>query len=328
VLRHAGLLLRRSRRKSHYTRQPVKSQNFMEGADLSPKKGLQEFRVVEACELLPFLLRLPLRLSRKEAKDLLRFGAVTTSHHKRVRHDTRLERGDIVTIAKRKPAAVVGGELQGLKIIHIDDAIVVVEKPAGLLSMGSEREKERTAHRILNHHLKAMTGARVQQAFIVHRLDRETSGLMMLARNEAVQQAIQANWKRVTKKYQAVVTGEPPESSGTLADQLAETTSLMVRRVHTGGETAITHYKVLRRYAGRSLLELTIETGRKHQIRVQLAEAGWPVLGDRKYGRRDDPGKRLALHSCELTFNHPVTGEPMTLRSALPARLRSLIERA
>jgi 23S rRNA pseudouridine1911/1915/1917 synthase len=291
-------------------------------------KGSQQFCVGEGCELLPYLLKLPLRLSRKAAKDLLRFGAVTVPRYGRVRHDTRLQPGDIVTIAKEKPAVAPGGEFQGLKIVHLDDAIVVVDKPAGLLSMGSEKEKGRTAHRLLNEHLKAMTGAREQQAFIVHRLDRETSGLMMFARNETVQRALQENWKRVTKRYQAVVEGELPEASGTLSDRLAETRSLMVRRVQSGGEVAITHYRAMRSNAGRSLLELTIETGRKHQIRVQLAGAGYPVIGDRKYGTRDDSAGRLALHSCELTFAHPATGEPTTFRSAMPARLRALIERA
>jgi 23S rRNA pseudouridine1911/1915/1917 synthase len=291
-------------------------------------KGSQQFRVGEDCELLPYLLKLPLQLSRKEAKDLLRFGAVTVSRYPRVRHDTLLQPGDIVTIATGKPAAAPGDKLQGLKIVHLDDTIVVVDKPAGLLSMGSEKEKERTAHRLLNEHLKAITGAREQQAFIVHRLDRETSGLMMFARDEAVQRTLQENWKGVTKRYQAVVEGGPPEASGKLVDRLAENASLMVRRVQSGGEVAITHYRVMRRNGGRSLLELTIETGRKHQIRVQLAGAGCPVVGDRKYGKREETVKRLALHSCELSFGHPVTGELIKFRSTLPARLRALIERA
>jgi 23S rRNA pseudouridine1911/1915/1917 synthase len=285
----------------------------------------QLFSVGEECELLPYLLTLPMRLSRKEAKDLLRFGAVTIPGHAQVRHDTRLKPGDVVTIATRKSPSAAAPDLKDLKIVHLDDAIVVIDKPAGLLTMGSEREKERTAHRIINEHLKALTNVKQQQAFIVHRLDRETSGLMMLARSEAVQTALQKNWKVVTKRYQAVVDGQPPEASGTLVDRLAENAALMVRRVPSHGELAITHYRVMRRHAGRSLLELTIATGRKHQIRVQLAGAGCPVLGDRKYGGRDDAARRLALHSCELSFCHPLTGEAMTFRSPLPAQLRALV---
>jgi 23S rRNA pseudouridine1911/1915/1917 synthase len=288
-------------------------------------KGSQRFNVSEECELLPYLLTLPMRLSRKEAKDLLRFGAVTVPGHAQVRHDTRLKPGEVVTIATRKSPSAAAPDLKDLKIVHLDGAIVVIDKPAGLLAMGSEHEKEKTAHRIINEHLKAMTNERRQQAFIVHRLDRETSGLMMLARSEAVQTILQKNWKEVTKRYQAVVEGQPPETSGTLIDRLAENAALMVRRVPSHGELAITHYRVMRRYAGKSLLELTIATGRKHQIRVQLAGAGCPVLGDRKYGGREDRARRLALHSCELSFSHPLTGEAMTFRSPLPAQLRALV---
>jgi 23S rRNA pseudouridine1911/1915/1917 synthase len=297
----------------------------------------RQFNVDKKCELLPYLLTLPLGLSRKRAKDLLRFGAVTISRHLPARHDARLEPGDVVTISMVKPPRGVvvephrlrpgprQGLRQGLRIVHLDDAIVVVDKPAGLLSMGSELEKERTAHRILNEHLKALTESRRQQAFIVHRLDRETSGLMMFARNEVVQTALQRNWKDVTKRYQAVVEGAPPEVRGTLIDRLAENASLKVHRVGTGGELAITHYRLIRRHANKSLLEVTLETGRRHQIRVQLAAAGYPVVGDRQYGARSDPARRLALHSCELIFRHPISDESMEFRSPLPPRLRSLI---
>ncbi|HSR57174.1 MAG TPA: RNA pseudouridine synthase, partial [Candidatus Binataceae bacterium] len=200
----------------------------------------------------------------------------------------------------------------------------VIDKPAGLLSIGSEREKERTAHRILNEHLKALEKSPMQQAFIVHRLDRETSGLMIFARNESVQSALQRNWKSVTKKYLALVEGTPSRAEATLKDHLMETRSLVVRRVATGGDLAITHYRVLKKCGDRSLLELTLETGRKHQIRVQLAAIGHPIVGDKKYGARSDPARRLALHSCELTFRHPISGASMEFRSPMPDRLKAL----
>jgi 23S rRNA pseudouridine1911/1915/1917 synthase len=286
----------------------------------------RRFRVAAECELLPYLISQGSGLSRKQAKDLLRFGAVTVEGKAEVRHDTRLKAGDLVTIAARGQTRVASLELHGLRIVHIDNAIVVVDKPAGLLSMGTEREKERTAHRILNEHLKAITNSKAQQAFIVHRLDRETSGFMMFARSEPIQAALQGNWKLVTKKYFAVVEGQPSNPSGTLKDNLIEATSMMVRRVDNGGEVAITHYRVLKGHADRSLLELTLATGRKHQIRVQLAGLGHPVVGDRRYGAKTDPARRLALHSCELRFHHPVSGETIELRSALPGRLKALME--
>ena len=284
-----------------------------------------QFSVSSRCELLPYLLGLPLGLSRKQAKDLLRFRAVTVKRITTVRHDTRLEPGDVVTIAAGKQIPVGALERHGLKIIHLDDDIVVIDKRAGLLSMGSDREKERTAHRLLNEHLKALTKSPLQQAFIVHRLDRETSGLMMFARSRLIQAALQQRWKNITKKYLAVVEGAPSKGEGTIRDNLVESKSFRVHRVERGGEPAITHYRVLRTGQRRSLIELTLETGRKSQIRVQMAGLGHPIVGDRKYGASSDPARRLALHSCELKFCHPVSGASMDFRSALPSRLMALI---
>ena len=285
-----------------------------------------QFSASSRCELLSFLMGLPLGLSRKQAKDLLRFRAVTVKRLTRVRHDTQLEPGDVVTIATGRQAPAASIEPLGLKIIHLDDDVVVVDKRAGLLSIGSADEKERTAHRILNQHLKALTNSPLQQAFIVHRLDRGTSGLMMFARSRAIQAALQQNWRTVTKKYLAVVEGVPSRAEGTLRDNLVESKSLKMHRVERGGDLAITHYRVLRTGRNRSLVEFTLETGRKNQIRVQIAGLGHPIVGDRKYGATTDPVKRLALHSFELKFDHPVSGASIHFRSAMPGQFMALIE--
>jgi RluA family pseudouridine synthase len=284
-----------------------------------------QFSVNSRCELLPYLLTLPLGLSRKAAKDLLRFRSVTVTRVPSVRHDTQLEPGDIVTIASGKQIPAASIERHGLKIVYLDDHIVVVDKRAGLLSMGSEGEKERTAHRILNDHLKALSGASSQTAFIVHRLDRETSGLMIFARSRAIQAELQQNWKAVTKKYLAVVEGVLSKAEGTLRDNLVESKSLRMRRVERGGELAITHYRVLQKGRANSLVEITLETGRKNQIRVQMAGLGHPVVGDRKYGATTDPARRLALHSTDLKFRHPVSGISMNFHSPLPTRLKEAL---
>jgi 23S rRNA pseudouridine1911/1915/1917 synthase len=284
----------------------------------------QQFAVASACELLPYLVGLPAGLSRKQAKDLLRFRAVKVRGKAKVQHDTRLEPGDVVTIGARKPVHPVEVARHGLEIVHLDDDVVVVDKPAGLLAMGSDREKERTAHRILNEHLKMLTKSRGQQAFIVHRLDRETSGLMLFARNESAQAALQRDWQSVTKKYLAVVAGVPADIRGTLQDRLAESKSFVVHRVARGGDIAITHYRVLRSLRDKALLELTLETGRKHQIRVQLAVRGHPVMGDRKYGGQSSLAQRLVLHASELRFRHPVSGASLEFHSALPSQLKAL----
>jgi 23S rRNA pseudouridine1911/1915/1917 synthase len=286
----------------------------------------REFTVAAQCELLPFLTNLPLNLSRKQAKDLLRFRAVTLHDRGKVQHDTQLHPGEIVHVLLSKRVHPPELASFGLDILHLDDAVVVVDKPAGLLAMGSEREKERTAHRILNERLKILTKSHEQQAFIVHRLDRETSGLMLFARTAAVQAALQDDWKNVTKKYFAVVAGRPAERQGTLRDHLVESKSFIVRPVEQGGELAITNYRVLHSQKNKALLELTLETGRKHQIRVQLASRGYPILGDRKYGLKDATTRRLALHACYLRFRHPVSGTALEVRSALPGQLKALME--
>ena len=286
----------------------------------------RQFRVASECELLLFLLGPPLNLPRKQAKDLLRFKQVAVRDEPQVRHDTRLQPGDIVKIIQRPQVHDRSLERAGLRVLHIDDAIVVVDKPAGLLSMGSDREKEKTVHRILNDHLKAAAKSSRQQVFIVHRLDRETSGLMIFARNESVQAALQDNWKDVTKKYFAVAEGVPANVQGTLRDRLIESKSFKVHRVERGGELAIMHYRVVNSGGDRSLLELTLETGRKHQIRVQLGAIGHPIVGDQKYGARSNDARRLALHACEIKFRHPISGAALEFRSELPRLLRGLIE--
>lgn len=289
--------------------------------------ALRHFRVDSPCELLPYLLDLSLGLSRKQTKDLLRFHAVRVRNRVTIRHDTLLQAGDLVTIALRKrPDDNTAVTRHDLRIVYLDDAIVVIDKPAGLLSMGSAREKDKTAYRLLNEHLKALTNSSLQQVFIVHRLDRETSGLMIFARSEVVQAALQQNWKQASKKYLAVVQGVPGSPRGTLRDNLIEGKSLLVHRVVQGGELAITHYRVIRHYADKALLELTLETGRKHQIRVQLAILGHPIMGDRKYGPRTASARRLALHAFDLRFPHPVSAAPMQFQSPLPAQINDLLK--
>lgn len=287
----------------------------------------REFRVAAECELLAFLLDPPIGLSRKQAKDLLKFQTVAVRGKSRVRHDTLLTPGDVVEIGSSGRPPDKSLAHAGLRLVYMDEAVVVIDKPPGLLSMGSEREKEKTAHRMLNEYLKALTKSQRQQIFIVHRLDRETSGLMIFARSESVQAALQRNWKKVTKHYLAIVHGNLKRESGVLRDQLKEGKTFKVHRVERGGELAITHYRVAKVYEDRSLLELGLETGRKHQIRVQLAAIGHPILGDRNYGLADDGARRLALHSCELKFDHPVSHEPMEFHSELPEALQRLLAR-
>jgi 23S rRNA pseudouridine1911/1915/1917 synthase len=205
---------------------------------------------------------------------------------------------------------------RGLTLVHEDDAILVVIKPAGLLTVATERERERTAYRLLWDYL----GSKQARPFIVHRLDRETSGLLVFAKSESVKRTLQAQFeaRTVERVYRALVEGRPTRELGTLESRLAEDRMLRVRSAERG-RVAITHYRVLAARRENTLIELRLGTGRRHQIRVQLAESGWPIVGDVTHGGPRSGAGRLCLHATRLGFVHPVTGAPVVFESAPPA---------
>ena len=205
--------------------------------------------------------------------------------------------GATVALGARAKAAPFPRELGR---VHEDEAMLVVVKPAGLLTIATERERERTAYRLLWDYL----AARGERPFIVHRLDRETSGLLVFARTEAAKRALQAQFeaRSVERVYRALVAGRPAREEGTLESRLA-----------------ITRYRVVTARRGESLLELTLGTGRRHQIRVQLAEAGWPIVGDVTHGGPRGDAGRICLHATRLAFAHPTTGARVAFESAAPA---------
>ena len=295
------------------------------GARMPKEKS---YRVQQTDELLPFLLSLPLQLSRKDAKNLLRFKAVVVPGITHPRHDTRLKAGTEVLISLGKHTPTGTTLPGGLKIIYEDDAIVVIDKPAGLLSVESDSETIRTAFFKILQHLQARSVDGRGEIAVVHRLDRETSGLLIFAKSREIGGALQERWKSVTKKYFAVVEGVPSPATGTLRDYLSETNSLLVHPSdpkRADAKEAITHYRVVKASRTTALVELTLETGRKNQLRVQLAHAGHPIVGDSKYGAKTNPARRLALHAGELSFHHPVTEKPLHFKSPLPAKLRALL---
>jgi 23S rRNA pseudouridine1911/1915/1917 synthase len=289
------------------------------------------YRVRQSTELLPFLLALPGGLSRKDAKNLLRFKAVAVPGVPAPRHDTPLRAGTEIRIAlgKHTPAGTVLPS--GVEIVFEDEALIVIAKPPGLLTIATDTEKTRTAYAQLTAYVRARAPRGDARVFIVHRLDRETSGLLVFARTEPVKYALQHAWKSVTKKYHAIVQGTPAPERGAFRSALVEESdSLRVhstRPTHDDARPAVTHYRVLRSGVETSLVELSLDTGRKNQIRVHLAEAGHPILGDEKYGATLDPARRLALHAVELHLRHPLTGEALHFTSPLPESLRSLVSR-
>jgi 23S rRNA pseudouridine1911/1915/1917 synthase len=208
-----------------------------------------------------------------------------------------------------------------LRLVHEDQHILVVDKPAGLLTIATETERLRTAYRLLRDWVKTQGDGRI---FIVHRLDRETSGLLVFATSPAVKRALQAQFeaRTVTRVYAARVEGVVRDQEGTLTDHLVEDRALRVRTVRgRAGQEAITRYRVVERHRDATVLELTLVTGRRGQIRAQLGAWGHPIVGDRSYGSRHDPLRRVCLHATRLAFIHP-DGRRVSFESPPPPGFR------
>ncbi len=282
--------------------------------------------VTEAAELLPFLFENWPDMKRTRIKQWLKFGSVRVNDHSVTRHDHKLKPGDKITIkVERTPRKAAAPLPAGLEIVHEDDAIIVLHKGAGWLTVATDSGNGRTAYAALTDHVRA-TDAR-NRVWIVHRLDRDTSGLIVFAKTEPYKRVLQQNWHRFDKTYLAIVEGIVKRDSGTLRCHLNEEFSLRVRSVPPGDETreAITHFKVLKRTHNTTLVELKLETGRRHQLRVHLSDMGHPIVGDKPYGAKTDPARRLALHASELRFEHPATNEEMMFELPLPGVLMKLI---
>ena len=210
--------------------------------------------------------------------------------------------------------------LPGLFILHEDQDILVVDKAPGLLTIATETDREHTAYRLLTDYVREGCGRSRKRIFIVHRLDRDTSGVLIFAKNETVKRYLQEHWADTRKTYLAVVHGTPIRSEGMIVNYLAENAA---HRVYTTrdpakGQLAKTAWRVLQANRAFSLLEIDLLTGRKNQIRVHLAEFGYPVVGDHKYGRADDSHKQMALHARSISFTHPVTGAQRVFEAVVP----------
>jgi 23S rRNA pseudouridine1911/1915/1917 synthase len=228
---------------------------------------------------------------------------------------------------RRKSASSARFLLKGLAILYEDKDILVVDKPAGLLAVATEREKSRTAHSILTDYIRTGCGRSRKRLFVVHRLDRDTSGALIFAKSEEAKFRLQDQWKQTEKKYLAIVQGKFEKSSGTITTYLAEDKAYKVYSTSdsTKGKLSQTAYKVLRTIKGYSLLEVALLTGRKNQIRVHLAGIGHPIVGDRKYGNVDESLSRMALHARSISFKHPFSGKHLTFESRVPEFFTKLV---
>lgn len=240
-----------------------------------------------------------------------------------VTRDGRAAVGERDRVALIPGASAPGIRDQGrlpspLRLIHEDDQLLVVDKPPGLLTIATERERHRTVYRMVWDHLASQRPP--GRPFIVHRLDRETSGLLVFAKSPGAKRQLQSQFEARTadRRYVAVVEGRVRTHAGTLESRLVQDRALRVR-TGASGRAAVMHYEVIGRRGDATVLALTLGTGRRHQIRVQLAELGHPIAGDRQHGSRQDLFGRLALHACRLGFVHPATGQRVSFESAPPA---------
>lgn len=283
---------------------------------------MQEKRyIVEGQDtLLPFLLAHVAGKSRNSVKAMLTRGQVQVDGRTVTRHDHPLTPGQTVAVLPQG----AGDKKAPFPILYEDGRLLVIAKPAGLLSMASDKEKLRTAYRMATDYVRKTDSS--SRIFIVHRLDRDTSGVLLFAKDEETKRAYQDNWDRLVGRrgYLAVVEGRLPRDSDTIRTLLRENAAHKVYSVPSGGKEAITHYTTLSRGREYALLEVDIDTGRKNQIRAHLSELGCPVAGDRDYGAATDPLGRLCLHAHELRLTDPFTGEARLFRAEAPGGFAAL----
>jgi 23S rRNA pseudouridine1911/1915/1917 synthase len=269
---------------------------------------------------LPLIARLRLTFPHSSVRSLRQWlAAGRVRVNDAVIRDARAPTGDGDAIALGAPAPPPFPSRLGL--IHEDQALLVIDKPPGLLTIASEHERERTAYHLVRQYL---AGRRPPgRPFIVHRLDRDTSGLLVVAKSIAAKRHLQAQFahRGAERTYAAVVAGHLRSPAGTLVSRLVEDRDLRVRSA-ARGRPAVTHYRMMARGRDATLLELRLGTGRRHQIRVQLADLGHPIVGDTRHGSERDPIRRLCLHASALAFVHPDSGRRLRFQSPIPAGFR------
>ena len=276
-----------------------------------------EYKVERDGTLLPFLLERMEGRSRSSVKSYLTHGQVAVNGCHTTRHDTPLTAGDTVTVTKHRTAGTLHHPM--LRIVYEDERLIVADKRNGLLSVGTEKEHRKTAFYILSEYIKRNNPA--ARLFVVHRLDRETSGLMIYAKDQRTQEILQKNWKTMVldRRYAAVVEGRLPQTKGTIATLLREDRNRKVWASCNGtGEEAATDYTVLREGRNYSLVELSLHTGKKNQIRAHMEWMKTPIAGDKKYGAQTNPAGRVCLHAYKLCFIQPTTGERLDFSTGIP----------
>ena len=284
----------------------------------TPPPKMTRLKVSEATQLMDFLLAKMGGMSRSSVKSLLGHRQVTVNEKVVTQFDYMLKAADSVVInSTRGNVELVHPKL---RIIFEDSDLIVVEKKEGLLTVTTGRESETTAFLILKNYVKKSSTR--NKIYTVHRLDRETSGVILFAKHSDAQHILRDNWHEIVTKrvYVAVVEGKVEKESDRIVSWLTEneiSLKISSSRTDNGGKEAITNYRLIKSNDEFSLLEIELETGRKNQIRVHMESIGHPIVGDRKYGSTTTIG-RLALHARVLEFYHPMTSEPLHFETPVP----------
>ena len=287
--------------------------------------GLREYPVNKNCELLEFLIETLKGQSRNSVKSLLTNHRVSVDGAPISQYNFQLTKGDVVIISK---TPIHKKTRSNLPIIFENDEFIVINKPSGLLSIASDKEKGSTAYRMLTDYVQQKD--KHNRIYVVHRLDEDTSGVLMVAKNEKIRDLLQENWNDLVSKrgYYAIVEGKLKQKVGTIKSYLKKNSQNMMysSKKEGDGQFAVTHYKVIAESEKYSLLDVNIDSGRKNQIRVHLGDIGHHVIGDDKYGNPSNPIKRLGLHAYELDLEHPVTHKMMKFTSPMPKEFSILFK--
>lgn len=286
--------------------------------------SIKEFKVHGECELLEFLFSKFPKLSRNAVKSILSGHYVSVNGAPVSQYNLKLSKDDVVIVSKQR---ISRKNRQDLPIIFENEEFIVINKPSGLLTIPSDNEKGRTAYRMVNDYVQQKD--KHNRVFVVHRLDEDTSGVLMFAKNPKIKDILQKNWNDIVleRGYYAIVEGKMPKQQDTLVNYLAENSlNLMyVTSDKIKGKKCLTQYRVLKSNEKYSLLDVNIGTGRKNQIRVQLGHIGHHVIGDDKYGEPGDPIKRLGLHAYKLKFVHPLTKKIVEFKTDIPKEFSKII---
>lgn len=279
---------------------------------------MEKYIVKENEILIEFLKKMFSNLSKNSVKSLLHNEKVFVNGNMTTKYNYELNAGDVVEIREKVA--------KNIDIIYEDKDIIVINKPSGLLTVATEKEKNKTAYHLVMEYLKKKN--KNNRIFIIHRLDKDTSGIIMFAKNERAKHLYQDNWNDIVKKrcYYAVIDGKMENKEGTIKSYLKENGNMVYSVKDRSGKLAITEYKVLKERKNISLLDINLKTGRKNQIRVHMKENKTPILGDLKYGEKSKLINRLALHAYKLELINPVTKKLLTFEINMPNEFKTLFK--